>query len=260
MEKKYQKILKELKSFFEKNNFKKAVIGLSGGIDSSLTLKLAVDALGAENIIGVLMPEIGLTKETNMKHASALAEYFGVETYSVPINSMVTPFQGTPWHPSETAQMNIKARARMILLYSLANTEGALVLGTSNKSEIMLGYGTKYGDAAADIYVIGSLFKTEVWKMSEHLGLPDEIIQKAPSAELAAGQTDEEELGASYKKLDRILKAASKECDDFDDKKETKRTIEVLVEKGMDPLLVRKVFKLIADNRHKSFAVPVIKA
>ena len=147
----------------------------------------------------------------------------------------------------------------MVLLYSAANTEGAIVLGTSNKSEIMLGYGTKYGDAAADIYVIGDLFKTEVWKLSEHLGLPDEIIQKAPSAELVSGQTDEEELGAPYKTLDKILKAASKECSDFDDEKELKCTIDILINKGLDPLLVRKVFKRIKDNRHKTTIPPTIK-
>ena len=259
MEKKYQKIIKELQKFFKKNNFTKAVLGLSGGIDSSLTLKLAVDALGAENVVGVLMPETGLTKDENMTHAKGLADYLGVTTYAVPINTALVPFNTTPWRPSNVAQMNTKARVRMIILYSFANTEGAVVLGTSNKSEILLGYGTKHGDAASDIYVIGDLLKTDVWKMSEFLGLPSEIIEKAPSAELAIGQTDEGELGASYKDLDKILKAALKESDDLDNTKEMKRTLEVLIEKGLDPMLTRKVFKLIEDNRHKSHTPPIIK-
>ncbi|MDP4008060.1 MAG: NAD+ synthase [Candidatus Peregrinibacteria bacterium] len=258
MQKKYEKIVKELTKFFNKNNFKKAVIGLSGGIDSSLVLKLAVDALRPENVVGILMPETGLTKEENITHAKGLADFFKVQTYIVPINSVLVPFNTTPWHPSKLAQMNTKARARMILLYSFANTEGACVLGTSNKSEILLGYGTKHGDSASDIYVIGDLFKTEVWKMAELLGLPDEIIQKAPSAELTSGQTDEEELGASYIEIDKTLQALLKECEDIDTPKEMKRTLEVLIGKGMDSLLVRKVVKLIEDNRHKSKTPPTI--
>lgn len=260
MQKKYEKIIKELTKFFSKNHFKKAVIGLSGGIDSSLVLKLAVDAIGAENVVGILMPETGLTKEENITHAKGLADFFKIQTYTFPINSALVSFNTTPWHPSKLAQMNTKARARMVLLYSFANTEGACVLGTSNKSEILLGYGTKYGDAASDIYVIGDLFKTEVWKMAEFLGLPDEIIQKAPSAELASGQTDEEELGASYIELDKILQALIKECPNLDDSKNMKRALEVLIEKGMESLLVRKVTKLIEDNRHKSLTPPIIKA
>lgn len=252
MEKKYKKIVKELEKFFTKNNFEKAVVGLSGGIDSSLVLKLAVDALGAENVTGILLPETGLTKEENIKHAKGLADFFGVKTYTAPINSALVPFNTAPWQPSKLAQINTKARVRMTFLYNFANTHRACVLGTSNKSEILLGYGTKYGDAAADIYVIGDLFKTEVWQMAELLGLPDEIIRKVPSAELSHGQTDEGELGASYQQLDKVLKALTKECADLDDGKEIKRALEVLVDKGMDSLLVRKIVKLVEENRHKS--------
>ena len=259
MQKKYEKIIKELEKFFRNNHFKKAVIGISGGIDSSLVLKLAVDALGADKVVGILMPETGLTKDENITHAKGLAEFFKVQTYMVPINSALVPFNNTPWRPSAIAQMNIKARVRMTILYSFANTEGGCVLGTSNKSEILLGYGTKYGDAASDIYVIGDLLKTDVWEMAKFLGLPDEIIQKVPSAELATGQTDEGELGASYLELDKVLKAIEKNCEDLYDAEEMKRVIEVLIEKGMDSLLVRKVAKLIEDNCHKSKTPGVIK-
>lgn len=261
MEKKYQKLIKALQKFFKDNGFQKAVLGLSGGVDSSLTLKLAVDALGAENVTGILMPETGLTKDENITHAQGLADYFNVQTHMAPINSALVPFNTLPWHPNDLAQMQAKARVRMVTLYHFANThEGTLVLGTSNKSEILLGYGTKYGDAGADVYVIGDLFKTEVWKMAEFLGLPDEIISKVPSAELAIGQTDEGELGAPYKKLDKILKGMLKACEDLDDKKQMKKAIDALIEKGMDPLLVRKVFHLVQKNRHKSKTPPVLKS
>ncbi len=259
MEKTYKKLVKGLADYCKQNGFKKAVLGLSGGVDSSLTLKIAVDALGAENVTGILMPEIGLTKEENMIHAKGLADYFGVKTYNVSINSMLVPFNTVPWHPSTLAQMNTKARVRMVTLYTFANTERAIVLGTSNKSECMLGYGTKYGDAASDIFVIGDLLKTQVWKLAEHLGLPDEIVKKAPSAELISGQTDEGELGATYRELDQILVLVEKECADMNDEKEVERAINHITDKGLDPLHVRKVFRLIRENQHKGKIPPIIR-
>ncbi len=242
----YEKIIDNLSSYSKNCAIHKAVIGLSGGIDSTLTLKLSVDAFGPENVFGVLMPERGLTKDENTYHARELAKFMGVKYFEVPINNFFIEYDLLPWHPSELANMNIKARIRMTILYNLANTLNALVIGTSNKSEILLGYGTKYGDCAADIFPIGDLLKTEVWELSRFLNLPDEIIEKAPSAELKPNQTDEEDLGASYLKLDQILNKLH----------ETKDT---LIEKGVDPLLTNKIFRLVEKNKHKRELAPIIK-
>lgn len=258
MDKIYNTLVTELQKFFQKTGADKAVIGLSGGIDSSLTLKLAVDALGAERIVGLLMPETGLTKEENIHHARGLAEYFKIIYHTLPINSMCVPFNVLPWQPSRLAQMNLKARVRMVTLYHFANSCHGIVLGTSNKTECYLGYGTKFGDAASDIYVIGDLLKTEVWELSKMLGLPEEIIQKTPSAELAVNQTDEGELGATYHDIDKILIALEKECKDVHNSELREKALEILIEKGQDPLLVRKVFKMVKDNLHKSVTPYII--
>lgn len=248
METIYRTLIAELRAYFQKNNFVTGIIGLSGGIDSSLTLKLAVDAIGSENIIGAILPEVGLTARENIDHAKKLAEFLGVKTYYHPINTLVIDCKLVPWKPSELAQMNSRARLRSVLLYGLANTFNGLVLGTSNKSEILLGYGTKYGDLAADIEVIGSLYKTEVYELARHLKFSDVLLDKPPSAELKIGQTDEEELGASYKELDAILMQFEKG-----------RTIEELIERGMTPSLVHKVARRMAVNKHKREMPPVLK-
>lgn len=245
MDRIYQQLVSGLKEYCKKNHFTKAVIGLSGGIDSSLTLKIAVDALRSSNVIGLIMPEVGLSSPENVMHAQKLAEFFEVTYYKVPINPHLASFTHVPWKSSDLAFANTKARMRMSLLYNYANTFRAIVLGTSNRSEILLGYGTKYGDLAADIEVIGDLYKTDVWQLSEHLGLPPEIINKAPTAELFHGQTDEQELGAPYKDLDNILKSLGLGFD-------------TMVSKGMNPTLVRKVITTVKKNEHKRSMPPVL--
>jgi len=236
----YTKILAEIHKYFKTNGFEKAVIGVSGGIDSAVALKLAVDALGPENVTALLMPEKGVSLEENYMHAKTLCQFLQVEMFTVPINKFLTDFLALPWKPSDLAQINVKARVRMSILYNFANTKNALVIGTSNKTELFLGYGTKYGDLAADIEVIGDMLKTDVYKLAEHLGLPDEFLTKAPSAELYPGQTDEEELGMSYKDMDMILTQVEKGLKKDD-----------LIDKGINPNLVHKIFRLIDINQHK---------
>lgn len=239
----HHSIVKGLKTFFASTGLHRGVVGVSGGVDSALTLKLAVDALGAENVSAIIMPEIGLTSSTNIDHAKALCEFFGVKYHYVPINSLLQSFNTAPWKPNRLAQMNTKARVRAVLLYSYANSENAIVLGTSNKSETLLGYGTKYGDMAADVEVIGELFKTEVVSLADHVGLPPEIVNKKPSAELAPGQTDEEEIGATYIDMDKVL-AHIEEGED------------ACVQLGFDPGLIRLVFKRYHQNAHKRSLPP----
>ncbi len=235
----YSQIVKKLKTYFEKSGCDCAILGVSGGIDSALALKLTVDALGPEKITGILMPENGITKSVNMAHAKGLCDFFGVKIFTVPINKFLMEFAIMPWKPTHSSQINLRPRIRMTILYNYANAHNALVIGTSNKSEILLGYGTKYGDLAADIEILGGLYKTDVYKLAEHIGLPDEIIKKTPTAELYNDQTDEKELGASYEQLDQILKK-------MDLGKMT------LIEKGVNPALVSAVFSRVEKNKHKT--------
>lgn len=240
MENIYARIIAEIKHYFKKSGFEKAVIGISGGVDSALALKLTVDALGHENVTALMMPEKGISAEENHLHARTLCEFLRVEHHTISINKFLTDFLALPWKPNELAQINIKARIRMVVLYNFANTRNCLVIGTSNKTELALGYGTKYGDLAGDIEVIGDLFKEEVYALAQHVGLPDEFITKAPSAELYSGQTDEQELGMSYKEIDTILKQVEQGLSKDD-----------LINKGINPNSVHKIFRLFEINKHK---------
>lgn len=236
----YTKLIAGIQKYFKLAGIDKAVIGVSGGVDSALCLKLVVDALGPEKVTGLLMPEKGISSEENIIHAKTLCEFLKVEYYTIFINKFLTDYVTLPWQPNELAQINMKARIRMILLYNFANTNNTLVIGTSNKTELALGYGTKHGDLGVDLEIIGDLLKEEVYKLAEHVGLPDEFLTKTPSAELYAGQTDEDELGLTYKEIDPILKHLEKGL-----------SKEEIISKGINPNSVLKIFRLMELNRHK---------
>lgn len=246
MENIHQKLISGIRDFFHLAEHNKAVLGLSGGLDSAVTLKLSVDALGPENVSAILMPENGITRSENIAHAKGLCQFLRVEYYYQPINSFMIDYSSLSWKQNEVAFINTKARIRATILYNYANTKHALVVGTSNKSELILGYGTKYGDLASDLLPLGELYKTQVKELAEFIGLPNEIIKKEPSAELYPGQTDEQELGATYKELDIVLKQR-----DLGE--------EALIGKGMNPMLVRSIFKRIKNNQHKLSAPPIIQ-
>lgn len=202
---KAEKIESFLKRKVRESRAKCIVVGLSGGVDSSLTAYLAVKALGRKKVIGIMMPERGGSSknDTDLRDASRLAKKLGIKYRVHTLNPILKsyPFSSQ----NRYAFGNLKARIRMSILYHYANSLGYLVAGTGNRSELLRGYFTKYGDGGVDILPIGDLYKTEVWEMARALGLPREIVEKAPSAGLWTGQTDEGEMGIRYAQLDSIL-------------------------------------------------------
>lgn len=243
----YTKIIAAIHKYFKQAKIENAVIGVSGGIDSALCLKLTVDALGPEHVTALILPEKGISSDENIAHAKTLCQFLKVEFHSIAINKFLTDFSSLPWKPNELSIINTKARIRMVILYNFANSKNALVIGTSNKTELMLGYGTKYGDLGVDIEIIGDLYKDDVYKLAEHVDLPQEFIDKTPSAELYQGQTDEEEIGITYKEIDTILR-----------KMEEGLTKDDLINKGLSPNSVHKIFRLYETNKHKSETPPII--
>jgi NAD+ synthase len=185
-----------------------AVIGLSGGIDSTLTAYLAVDALGHENVVGLLLPEKGITSDLDIDDAKEIADILGIDHKLVEISGILSSFSKILPDFDEknlTANGNLKARIRMCILYYHANVMHRMVIGTGNKTELLLGYFTKYGDGGVDIEPIGGLYKTQVRGLARYMGVPPHIIDKTPTAGLWPGQTDEGELGVSYEIADLIL-------------------------------------------------------
>jgi NAD+ synthase len=186
--------------------FSKAVIGLSGGIDSAVSAYLAVEALGPANVTTVMMPYKTSSPESR-SDAELVAKALGVNNELVEITSMVDPLISSQNISDNLRKGNIMARQRMIVLYDISQREKGLVIGTSNKTESMLGYGTLFGDMACAINPLGDLYKTHVWALAGELGVPQQIIAKKPTADLWQGQTDEGELGFSYRDADRLLYA-----------------------------------------------------
>ncbi len=197
----YATITKFIRDFSRKKN---VVIGVSGGLDSSVALKLCVDSLGKERVLAVHMPD-KVTPPQDTEDAKNLARDLGVELRLIPIDNFVNIFEESLRIKDEKTIANLKARIRMLILYTIANEENRLVCGTSNKSEILVGYFTKYGDGASDFMPLGDLYKTQVRMLAERIGIPENIMRKKPSAALLPGQFDEEELGFEYSLLDRIL-------------------------------------------------------
>lgn len=248
-----EQLISNLKKFFEERGFQKAVVGLSGGVDSAVTLAVAVKALGSENVFGLTLPNKSVSSDESKLLAEKVASQFGVQVTEFELNELVEKFS-PPWEANELAQINIAPRLRMMALYHFANSKDALVLGTSNKSEILLGYGTKWGDFAGDVEVLGSLWKTEVFELAKELNIPEEIIARPPTAELQAGQTDEEELGGSYAELDKILQRLEK--NGFE------QTVQVdsdTPEPAVDASeLEKSVLDRVLVNRHKTELPPVL--
>src|SRR5512144_31237 len=182
----------------------RVVLGLSGGIDSALVAHIAAEALGPDNVYACIMPYRTSNPESEA-HARLVAELLGINHQVIEITSMVDAYFTLCPEADNMRRGNKMARERMTILYDLSAAHGALVLGTSNKTELLLGYGTLYGDMASALNPIGDIYKTQVWQLAEEMDVPRVVIEKKPSADLWAGQTDEQELGFTYREVDELL-------------------------------------------------------
>ena len=220
--------------------FTRGVIGLSGGVDSTVAGYLAAEALGKKNVVGVLMPYASSSPES-IRDAETVVQLLGIRRELVEITPMVDAYVERTPGIDKVRKGNVMARQRMIVLYDISQREKALVVGTSNKTEILLGYGTLFGDTACAVNPIGDLYKTQVWQLAEALGVPKNIIEKKPSADLWQGQTDEDELGLSYRKADQLLYYMVDE----------RRNPAELMEMGLDKNFIGRVHQIIQRTQFK---------
>ncbi|MFZ6031625.1 MAG: NAD+ synthase [Chloroflexota bacterium] len=193
-----------IRSEITRVGYRRAVIGLSGGIDSALSCYLAAEALGPENVLAVRMP-YRTSSQASLDDAQAVIDALGVQSLTIPITDMADPLMARDPEMNRMRKGNIMARMRMVVLYDQSEAFQGLVVGTGNKTELLLGYTTLYGDSACALNPIGDLYKTQVRQLSRDLGVPDAIIDKPPTADLWTGQTDEGELGFKYEEADRLL-------------------------------------------------------
>lgn len=237
-----------IKSELTRVGFSRAVIGLSGGIDSALSFALAVEALGAENVLGVRMPYKSSSADS-LEHAQLLIDQYQTPSETIEITDMVEPLLRYDPEISKQRKGNIMARERMIVLYDRSEAFRGLVVGTSNKTEILLGYSTLWGDMASAVNPLGDLYKTQVRQLARALGIPNVIVDKPPSADLWSGQTDEGELGFAYEEADKLLfllvdqRYSPQEC----------------IEEGFDRSLVDAVLNRIRRSQFKRMMPPIAK-
>lgn len=220
--------------------FSRAVLGISGGVDSALVAALCARALGPQNVLGVMMP-YRTSNPDSEGHARLLARELGIQTAKVDISAMADGYLAAHKVEDRMRRGNVMARCRMIVLYDQSVAFQGLVAGTSNKTEILLGYSTQWGDSASALNPIGDLYKHQIYQLSRHLGVPSPILDKAPSADLFEGQTDEGELGFTYADADRLLYWMVDE----------RLTEEELVARGFELAFVRRIAARIAATQFK---------
>jgi NAD+ synthase len=237
-----------LRTEITRMGFERALVGLSGGLDSALSCFLAAEALGPENVLTVRMPYKSSSPDS-LADAQRVIEKTGVHSLTIEITQMVDPLFAHFPEITDRRKGNIMARERMVVLYDQSEAFGGLVVGTGNKTEILLGYTTLYGDSASAINPLGDLYKTQVRQLARAMGVPEEILQKAPSADLWVGQTDEGELGFTYAEVDKLLyllvdqRYSPADC----------------VEAGFPEVFVRAVVERVRKNQFKRILPPIAK-
>ncbi len=237
-----------IKSEITRVGMSRAIVGLSGGLDSALSCALAAEALGAENVLAVRMP-YKLSSRDSLDHALLLIDQIGVPSKTIEITDMVEPLFKLDPQISKMRMGNIMARERMIVLYDQSEVFKGLVVGTSNKTEILLGYSTMYGDSASAMNPIGDLYKTQVRQLSRAMNIPAPIIDKAPSADLWEGQTDENELGFTYEEVDKLLYLLV----------DQRYSPQEAIEAGFNEKFVNAVTTRIRRNQFKRMLPPIAK-
>ena len=239
-------LLAFIRNEISKFGFQSTVLGLSGGIDSAVVCELAARALGPENVLTVLMPYRTSSPES-VRHARMMVEKTGVLSEEVEISGVVDAFfEGMP-EAGRLRMGNVMSRTRMLYLYDISARDSRLVIGTSNKTELLLGYGTLFGDMASAVNPIGDLYKTQIWGLARHLQLPEEIVSKTPSADLWEGQSDEEDLGFGYEEVDLLLYLML----------ERRMGRDAIIQEGIDEVFYDKVRKMVVRNQYKRM-MPVI--
>ena len=244
-----EKILtKFIREELSKANYTKGILGLSGGLDSTVCAFLAARALKPKNVTALIMP-YGKIFKTDVSDAKDVVNLLGIRTKTIDISPMVDAYYTK--HPTDSRVLigNKMARERMSILYDYSERERALILGTSNKTELLLGYGTIHGDMACAINPLGDLYKTQIRQLAEHLGVPKKIRTKAPTAGLWTGQTDEGELGMTYDDVDKLLFHLV----------DGRKTKEDVLAMGYPKKFVEKVLKLIKNSEFKRNLPPIAK-
>ena len=236
----HNELVEFLRENFKKAGFSKAVLGLSGGIDSALVAYLLRDALGKENVLAIMMPYKSSNPDS-LNHAKLVVEDLKINSKTIEITDMIDAYFKNEKEATSLRMGNKMARERMSILFDYSSKENALVVGTSNKTEIYLGYSTQFGDSACALNPIGDLYKTNIWDLSRYLKIPNELIEKKPSADLWEGQTDEQEMGLTYKEADQVL---------YRMLEENKKVEEVLAE-GFNKDLVDNIVRRMNRSEYK---------